>query len=345
MLLTLQFRRYLFACLCIGASFGAAAQKDSAFIDGASAEDMEALFSDLERLLDSIDKPKSLTAISLMAGNRLLNVQSSSGNAATSQSFMLSPAVSYNHKSGFGLAGSMSLLSTDGQLKPSQYLATFSYDFMRLRGVFTGIAFTRFMRPDSINYYASPLKNEVSAYALYRKSWFKPSVSLSYGWGTKKEETEQQTLVEALQKKRKKKERTLIPVNTVTSTTESVSDWMVSVSARHDFYFFKVFSKRDNIRLTPQVSFNGGTQQYGFNQTTSTYIVKRSGTVNKPFFSDQVALQEATKFQPLSVTAYLRSAYSKGKFFIQPQLVLDYYIPTTDQNFTASFAVNTGLIF
>jgi hypothetical protein len=281
-----------------------------------------------------------------MAGSRLLNKQDAAGKAVTNATFMLLPAVGYNHKSGFGLAGSMALLSMEGALKPSQYLATFSYDYMRLRGALAGVAYTHFIRPDSINYYASPLKNEVSAYALYRKSWFKPSVSFSYGWGSKTEVTEQQTLLEALKKRgKKKKNENAIPINTVTNTTESVSDWMISVSARHDFYFFNVLSRRDAIRLTPQLSMNGGTQQYGFNQTTSTYLVKRSGNVNKPFFSDQIALQDATKFQPLSVSAYLRSAYSKGSFFIQPQVILDYYIPTNDQNFTTSFAINTGLIF
>lgn len=344
--LTTHLRRMLLLSILGLLGLGSKAQKDTSGLDGLSSEEADLLFSELESLLDSVTQPKSFMSVSLMAGNRLLNVKSQAGKAATSQALMLSPSLSYNHKSGFGLAASAALISADGQLKPSQYLGTVSYDYLKLPGVLTGIAYTRFIRPDSVAHYTSPLKNEVSLYMLYRKSWIKPSVSFSYGWGTKKEVTEQAFLVDALRRKRKRNGTGgTVPVTNVTSTTESISDYMVSVSARHDFYFFNVLSKKDNFRITPQLSCSGGTQRYGFNQSTNTFLVKRSEAANKPFYSDQVALQEATKFQPLSVSAFLRSSYSKGIFFFQPQVILDYYLPAASQNFTTTFAVNTGLVF
>lgn len=327
---------------------GALAQKDSTLTE-ADIDDLDALFSDLGSLLDSITKPKSFGTVSLMAGNRLLNVQSNSGQATTTQSLMLSPSAAYYHKSGLGIAATAMMLTQSGSLKPSQYLATVSYDYLKFKKVMTGIAFTRFTRPDSLNYYTSPLKNELSAYALYRKSWFKPSVSVSYGWGTKTEVSRQAVLYKALREKARKRRGGSgpieVPLEIVTTTSESVSDWMVSFSARHDFYYFNVLSKKDHFRFSPQLSFTGGTQQFGFNQSTNGYMVKVSDAINKPFLSDQVALQEFTKFQPLAVTAFLRTAYNRGKFFVQPQFALDYYIPTSDQHLTASFAVNTGIIF
>ncbi|SHE69655.1 hypothetical protein SAMN05444008_102303 [Cnuella takakiae] len=323
-------------------------QKDST-LSGAELDDLDALFSDLGSLLDSITKPKSFGTVSLMAGNRLLNVQSQSGQATTTQSLMLSPSAAYYHKSGLGVAATAMMLTQNGSLKPSQYLATVSYDYLKFKRVMTGIAYTRFTRPDSLSYYTSPLKNELSVYGLYRKSWFKPSVSVSYGWGTKTEVTRQAILYKALKQKGKKKQGgggpIEIPGEVVTTTSESVSDWMVSLSTRHDFYFFNVLSNKDNFRFSPQLSFTGGTQQYGFNQSTNGYVVKVSDAINKPFLSDQVTLQESTKFQPLAVTAFLRTTYNRGKFFVQPQMALDYYIPTSDQHFTASFALNTGIIF
>jgi len=42
---------------------------------------------------------------------------------------------------------------------------------------------------------------------------------------------------------------------------------------------------------------------------------------------------------------YLRGEYSIGKFFFQPQLVLDYYFPADTQNFNALFTVNAGFFF
>lgn len=344
-------RILLVAICCIG-PFCVQAQKDSSGAAVVNEEDIDALFSDLETLLDSITQPKSFGSVSLMAGNRMLNVQSQSGQALTRQSLLLSPAAGYYHKSGFGLGGSVALLSREGQLRPSQYLATFSYDLLRIPGVLSGVAYNRFFRPDSLNYYTSPLKNELSAYAMYRKSWIKPAVSVAYGWGTKSSVQEQSALLEALKRKKKKgrgngsgNDVIPEPITTVTNTSESVSDWMISFSARHDFYFFNVLTSHDNFRFTPQLSFNGGTQRYGFNQSTNTYLVKRSDSFNKPFMSDQVSLQDATKFQPVSATAFLRTAYSKGKFFFQPQVIFDYYIPAPDHNLTTSFAVNSGIIF
>jgi hypothetical protein len=103
--------------------------------------------------------------------------------------------------------------------------------------------------------------------------------------------------------------------------------------------------KNDYIRFTPQVVFASGTQKFGFNQTSSTYAtIPRTGA-NFLYSSDQVYLDDEIYFQPLSLSAYLKTEYSRGKFFIQPQLVLDYYFPATEKNFTTAFVMNAGVIF
>ena len=50
-------------------------------------------------------------------------------------------------------------------------------------------------------------------------------------------------------------------------------------------------------------------------------------------------------YQPLSLSFYLRPEYSIGKFYIQPQLILDYYFPASDKQFSSFFSLNTGFIF
>ncbi|MGZ8557634.1 MAG: hypothetical protein ACXWWC_04855, partial [Chitinophagaceae bacterium] len=56
-----------------------------------------------------------------------------------------------------------------------------------------------------------------------------------------------------------------------------------------------------------------------------------------------VSIDEKLKFQPLSVSLYLRPEYNIGKFFIQPQFILDYYIPA--ENLTALLSLNVGVVF
>jgi hypothetical protein len=50
-------------------------------------------------------------------------------------------------------------------------------------------------------------------------------------------------------------------------------------------------------------------------------------------------------FQPLSLSFFLRTEYSIGKFFVQPQFMLDYYFPANEKNLSALMSLNIGCIF
>jgi hypothetical protein len=105
------------------------------------------------------------------------------------------------------------------------------------------------------------------------------------------------------------------------------------------------FSYKDHFRLTPQLAFISGTQKFGFNQSANTYAtIVRTGA-NVLYNSESVFLDDQLKFQPLSLTMFFRGEYSIGKFFIQPQLAFDYYFPTDQENFSALFSINLGMIF
>jgi hypothetical protein len=134
---------------------------------------------------------------------------------------------------------------------------------------------------------------------------------------------------------------------TRTITNESIADFSLMLSVRHDFYFLKILRKNDYLRLTPQLSFTSGTQQFGFNaiSNSSLTVSDRSKNVNVLTSQQDIALNNRLKFQPLSLTAQLRTEYSIGKFFIQPQVYVDYYFPAPDKNLTGSFLINTGFIF
>lgn len=323
------------------------AQKDTSKVPELSAAQLEALFSDLDAFLDSLIRPRSFVAASVTAGNRTIQELGSNGKIRNTGTMLLSPAAGYYHKSGFGIGGSAAVLLQNGRPDPYQYLATFSYDYLLQRNLAAGIAFTRFFTEESLNFYTSPLQNEVAGYFIYRDSWFKPSLSVSYGWGSETHVDVQESWFTKLKRKKKNNRGNRGNQNGVvtrTVTTEDYSDWAVSLSVRHDFYKLRLLTKKDHVRFTPQLTMNAGTQQYGFNQTTQTAWRKNSGVL-KPFISDKVALDERSQFQPLSLTAFLRTAYSTGKWYLQPQMVVDYYLPDTDHPWTTSFMVAAGVIF
>jgi len=119
----------------------------------------------------------------------------------------------------------------------------------------------------------------------------------------------------------------------------------VLVSVRHDFYWLQVSSKKDHIRVTPQLNFTSGTQKFGFNQTANSYASNARSGRNVLYSSDAVNLDDALYFQPLSATLFLRAEYGIGKFYIQPSYILDYYIPATENNLNSLFTINLGVLF
>ena len=117
------------------------------------------------------------------------------------------------------------------------------------------------------------------------------------------------------------------------------------LSARHDFYWLDILSNKSFFRLTPQVSLTGGTQKFGFNQVADSYQSNLITGKSRLQQSENSNLDDQSKFQLLSVMGTLKSELSLGKFFIQPQLAFNYYIPATSNNLATLFLINTGVIF
>ncbi|MBD0299384.1 MAG: hypothetical protein ICV82_03730 [Nitrososphaera sp.] len=136
-----------------------------------------------------------------------------------------------------------------------------------------------------------------------------------------------------------------IPGITHTITTENVSDLSVTVSVKHDFYWLNVLFKKDYFRLTPQISFVSGTQRFGFNQVANFFRLDKKSAVSNLYSSKTVTLEDTQKFQPLSLAGFLKSEFSMGKFFLQPTVIFNYYLPGTDNIISTTFNVNTGFIF
>ena len=300
--------------------------------------DYESLFQDFDAFMDSILSPHSYFMGSLSAGKGYYNFErKGSSLIETSQKLTYSPALSYYHKGGFGFTTTGYIVNDETNLNFYQFSLSPSFDYLENRNFATGVSYTKFFTKDSLSFYTSPLQNELYAYFTYRKTWVRPTLSLSYGWGSRSDYVRREDLIQSLR---------LRPRGyTYINTKESVSDFSVIASVRHDFYWLDVFTYNDHIRFTPQVAFTSGTQKFGFNQSSSTYgTVIRNGT-NVLYSTENVFLDDHLNFQPLSLTLYLRSEYFVGKFFIQPQLALDYYFPSSSRNFSSLFSITAGLIF
>lgn len=300
--------------------------------------DYDELFRDFESFMDSILMPRSYFMGSLSVARGYFNFTTKRNDMLeTRAKITYSPMFTWYHKSGLGLSATGYMINDDKNMNLYQCSVTPSFDYLHNRNIAFGASYTRYFNKDSLPFYTSPLQNEVYGYFMYRKAWFKPLVGVNWGWGSRTAYEEREEQIQWL--------RLRLNGFTYVNTKETVSDFTLLFSTRHDFYWLDVFTYNDYIRFTPQINFTSGTQKFGFNQTSSTYGPARNASTSVLYSSENIYLDDKLDFQPLSLTLYLRGEYSIGKFFIQPQFLVDYYFPATTNNFTTLFSVNLGLVF
>jgi hypothetical protein len=322
-------------CFCL-LNVCAAQTKDTFAID-TTFVDYEELFSELDDLLDSLTAPRSMAVFNLSVGQGFLTYEGK-GTVTTEarKKIIYSPSVGYFHKSGFGVGAGAIMVNDGTALNPYQFSLTGSYDYVKNKSFITGVSFTHFITKDNLSFYTSPLQNEIYGYFTYRKLWFKPSVGFSYEWGSRDNYEEVEEKIQNITLAQKGFTRI--------NTNEKFIDLNLVASIRHDFYFLKTFFS-DYIRVTPQIAFTGGSQQFGFNQTSNTYATVRRTGRNILYNTENVTFDNQFYFQPIALTTFLKTEYAKGKFYLQPQLILDYYFPAASDNFSTGFVINAGFVF
>jgi hypothetical protein len=304
-----------------------------------SLPDYDALFNELEHFLDSITAPRSFTTVNIGFGNGVFQYLSADRNTMKEVTQTIyTPSAGYYNKNGLGINFVTSVVHLDKSFTPYQTAATLSYDYLKNRKFFTGVSFSRFFTKDSLPFYTSPLSNEANAYFSYRGWWLKCALLAGYGWGSITSVEQRKEKIKLLKKK---------PLNGTTTieTTESIADFSLTASVKHDFYWLNVLSKRDFFRVTPQIALTGGTQRYGLAQTNSLYVSEKQTGASILYNTDKNFVAAQSKFQLLALSARLRTEVSKGIFFLQPQLIFDYYFPERNNNVVTAFVVNAGILF
>ena len=294
------------------------------------------LLNELDIFLDSLLMPRNYFLASISAGSGYFNYyKKNNKKLETVKKAVYTPTLGYYHKTGPGLTLSGNMTNDGQQLNLYQYSVSPSFDFIQNHDWVGGISYIRYFTKDSLPFYSSPLQNEFNAYVVWRKPWLQPGITTSYGWGSRLAYEKREKYIRLLRSRR-------LGYIFTTNTQEDISDFSISTSVRHSFYWMHILGEKDYIKFTPQMAFSAGTQKFGFNRTTSTYPVNVRTDTYLLYNSGDVSVDEKLKFQPLSLSVYLRPEYNIGKFFVQPQFILDYYIPA--ENLAALFSINAGII-
>lgn len=311
---------------------------DSLFANRDTTAVMDSLMLDFEKFLDSLASPKSFFSLSLGAGTGFFSFENkNSVFLTTRKKLILSPSSGYYHRSGLGISATAFLLHDDGALNLYQAAFSPSYDLIK-RKFSTGISYTRYFSKDSLNFYATPIQNEVFAYFTWKKLWLRPSINFAYGWGSKTD-YERRRLIRysnILSQRR----RYFVEIK----NEEVVQDFSMTISLRKDFDWYDVLGKSDNITLTPVLMLNSGTQNFGFN-TSYSYSFNAIRANSLPSNS---SITDKTGFALQSASLALRCSYLRGRFIIQPQVLFDYFLPELGDDespLNTVFSVTAGYSF
>ena len=298
-----------------------------------SAAFLDSIYREMDEILDQMVPRKNYFSASVGAGTGFFNFKNfSNENYDREKKIMLSPSLSFYHKIGLGISATANLIS-ENKFNLYQASVSPSYDYIKRGKWSTGIAYTRYFTKNNLAFYTTPISNELSAYYSLKKYFIQPAVSLAYGWGSRTEYEERKTDVLLLRRHRN-------PRVVTVRNDHSIRDLSLLISARHDIDFFKLFSSRDLLTITPVVALSSGTQNFGLN----TSFTSDSKQLNN-FLPNNQNLSDKNSFDLQSASAVLRADYSIDIFYFQSQFLFDYYLHLTPQRSNTAFALIAGVNF
>lgn len=293
---------------------------------------MDSLMREIDSYLDLMLTSKSFFDANIGIGSGFYNFEGPSSTYTTEKKLLYAPSLSYYHKSGLAISGVAYVINDSSKLNAYQYAITPSYVYTKLRRWSLGVSYTRYFTKDKLSFYTSPLENEVTAYFNYKRWWLQPGIVVNYGWGSKTSFKKRRLAVLS----RRLGSDTYILVR----NDESIQDLSTLFSVRHDFNFRKLITSRDHIVITPIMLISAGTQNFGFNTSfQSRYAVLNNYSPSNFNITDKRGMD----FQ--SITFVLRLNYTLGKFYLQPQALLDYYLHSADDRFNTGYSLIMGVNF
>ena len=292
----------------------------------------------LSLLKDSADDNNSSSLIiSANAGNGVFSKKNNSLNAdqETLNKIFYSINVDYYHKSGFGLSINSSFIPEAGSLNFYQAGITPSY-FYQNKNIYTGISYTHFFAGKNSAIAANPFENEFSGSFKWLKTWIRPGFQLQYSNG------KSQDIYDSSKSLNTSPPRVLRFVDTVNST---IRDFTASFSIDHKFVFEHLFAKNDELSFVSALALNAGSNKTSTVSTANLSITRKK---KQPLASTKRSKtgndNQCFKIQSIALSADFY--YSIGKFFIEPQVYTDYYLPATDtKRLSTVFSMGIGVGF
>ncbi|PWT95761.1 MAG: hypothetical protein C5B52_17095 [Bacteroidetes bacterium] len=332
----MKLRTLTMICMGLVCAFSAQTQEKPVADSIPAAVDtaqLDSLLSDFKSIMDSLGFDQSFVAINVTASNRLFSLRNNNFNSqqAVTNKISLTPTVSYNHKSGFGITGAAFMIFDSAKTGFYQYALSPSYDYTRGKKVAYGISYTHYFYNDDLKDYSTPFGNEWYGYFRSKNGWLRPGGTIGYATGNYKEIYIKDTTILGIRRK------------LFDTTHVGIKDFSITFSLSHDFEWEGVFGKNDDLTISPVLFFVAGSQQYNIESKYKIVWSTLAGRLRRKFKRSSV---ENTGFEMQSLAISLSVDYYAGSFVISPQYYGNYYLPTTTTNrWTNIFGLSVGYIF
>jgi hypothetical protein len=301
---------------------------------------LDSMFKNDEFIKLMMKKEKNHLDISIGFGNGEFSEHNNAANATgVNKQLIYTPAISYRLKNGlsFVLAGFLTTDST-GNLEIYQTGLSAGYDYYG-KNITAGVSYTRYLSNQNKYNSKSLYQNDIYGYIKRAKGVIQPGIALGFASGNYKETnyvTFRRTV--HLPNPPPNGRDTIIIISGNDSTDNKTSYFSASANIEHDFAFYKIFSKNDELDFVPSLILN-----FCSDKLTQTHTNK---IFDRPALSSRKKSDFSNKFQIQSVAASFDLTYLLGKFFLQPNLYLDYYLPeTAEKRFAVIFSVTAGISF
>lgn len=323
--------------LCFCFSVNAQETKtDSVIIN---VDSLEQELDDFLSFYDSLKAPKSYWLLSLGAGNTQFSVRNVALNAQQSATNLsLTPTIAYYHKSGLGVTYNNYILAEAGKLQLLQHAVTLSYDQTQAEKISYGISYTRFFGKKEFVNASSPYDNDVLAYLQIGKGKFRPGVMLGFSGGRYRETLQ---YLDSQQIRMPLTGQFVTQYFFVSDTSNiRIRDFSLIPYLRYDWMLDGI-GKKDYFILQPTLMLLGSAT--GVTVNSKGTVRQRRLLSRSRSYSETDSQTNTFQFQSLGLQ--LDATWYIGKFFLNPQLYVDYYLLSSQNKFSTLYTIQTGFMF
>jgi hypothetical protein len=321
-------------------SFAAFAQRDTTLFktEADSLQYIESIKQSLNLFLDSVYENKSYFDVNLGIGNGYFAQKNKGIVTETEAQAYYSIGAGYFHKTGLSLNVKSLMTNNANTFTLFQTLLNPAYDYTKGKKWGYGISYTHYFNKDSLNFYTSPLKNELYAYVVYKGGWLQPTLGIDYALGSQKDA---QLIPRKRIITRANGTKDTITVFRTNTTNTNVQDISTLFSLQHSFNWDK---QKHSFGFTPSLMAIAGTEQYGTN-LQSTGVAFGAGGNSYQLYNRTTTSSNTNAYKLQSLSLSLNGDYTRGKFYASPQVLINYNVQDADKSVTAIFNLTLGFTF